>query len=254
MGFFSNNYKKEVLDFITTRFDDIEDIECMRYGSYGESASDEIVNENMDNLAYQTDARWCRNGISKCVFYFDEYPDIVIKVPFEGCVVCHYDVDGPHVIEDNDKRLFKNANGEDNKGNTDRMSWDYCYAEAKNYESAESIGIQEAFAATEFIGTYNRDGIDIYVYISEYIEAESKCYKGASDETKDIANDILDYYDYFGMSVTNMWWLIDAYGRTKADMIIKFLSYNDINDLHSYNWRIDKDGNRRIIDYSSFND
>lgn len=254
MGFFSDRYKKEVLDFIASKFDDIENIDCMRYGSYGESASDEVVNENMDNLAYQTDARWCRNGISKCVFYFDEYPDIVIKVPFEGCVKCHYDIDIPHVVEDDSKRLFKNANGKENSSDIDRLCWDYCYAEAKNYELAESLGIQNVFAATEFIGIYNRGGLDIYVYISEYIGAENEYYKNTSDGTMQMATDILNRYDYSDMSCNILWWLIDTYGQAKADMIIKFLSCNDINDLHSYNWRIDKDGNRRIIDYSSFND
>lgn len=161
-----------------------------------------------------------KSGVSKGVFFCDELPEIVIKVP-----------------------IMNDA--------------DYCKKELDNYMKAEDEGFENYFAEIEFFGEY--EGIPFYIQIAADNEtARSSLWNSAKaevvinglcsadssdDEKKDAADDFL--YDLSDED------RIDIFFGGVSIEFLNFLMKNEINDLHEGNIGII--GERKVIfDYSGW--
>ena len=245
MAYFTKEYKEETLNFIDERLSDLHDIEYIMYGSDGGDFSEDVVNDRIATAGYDMMASWHSCGASKCVFNFEEYDDIVFKIPFCGCLYVEYDDDTDEYIIEDEICEFTCA-GDDNVN-----QWDYCETEAKNYIKAVEAGLEDIFAPTEFIG-YSHN---VPIYISKNIKRGSGAFKPQNSErSMNAAVSIKSNTKYYEINDKYLAWYIDKHGETRANELISFLNDNYINDLHCANWRTDDNGDIKIIDYSSWND
>lgn len=133
-----------------------------------------------------------------------------------------------------------------------KLRRDYCGLEAEHFAEAKRLGLDEFFAATEFV-MYCKG---IRVYIAEraevgYERLSSDLYeKLESSGMKE--NEIIDTICEVDECCEFMNWLVPYYADSdKADELFEFLNESDINDLHSGN--IGYIGERLVlIDYSGY--
>ncbi len=204
------------------------------FGSDGELDLDDLVYDNLLQMQNDMGAEWFEYGMTKVVFAFGgDLEKYVIKIPFMG-VYYHEMRDG---IEDLATVFFNEAGyGNDN-------CWDYCETEAENYQYALEEGVADFFAATYYLGDY--EGCPIY--ISEKVTENDEPDYDSYDRAQFIP---VWYEKIFGKEITN-------YLSCKYDNIIdllRFLDDYDIDDMHESNFCILKNGNIKIIDYSSYRD
>ena len=246
MGYFTEEYKEEAFKFINNKMSYISTIDYISYGGDGEDYTEEFISDRIDEAAYEMGAEWGKCGASKCVFKFDQYPDIVFKIPFEGSISSYYDDEEDEYFLDEDVSYFQYA-GDENK-----RTWDYCETEARNYEKAIESGVEKVFAPTEYLGMTK---FDIPVYVSENIESKNSMYSvNPSNDSIKTAKSMSESCGYWSIPDRFLALYIDSYGEEEASNLISFLKDNQIYDLHTANWKLDSNGNIRIIDYSSWND
>lgn len=167
-------------------------------------------------------------GCSKLVLFFDEFPDIVIKIPFLGVRIL--DEDGDIVTH----RSFCK---------------DYCDCEVNIYYDSFYYDLQDIFAAEKFIGLYN----GVLFYAQERCDQEYCGLREVTEDSKSKACKLsekkkLGKYselrDYLPV-------IIDQYGEEYADRLLDFIEEKDISDLHDGNIAF-YHGVFKFIDYSSF--
>ena len=133
-----------------------------------------------------------------------------------------------------------------------KLRRDYCGLEAAHFAEAKELGLEEFFAATEFVMYYN----SVKVYVAE--RAEVSLERLSSDlyeklESDGMAEDqIRDTIDEADSCCEFMEWLLPYYSdEDRVSKLFDFLNEADINDLHSGN--IGYIGNRLVlIDYSGY--
>lgn len=251
MSYFSTEYKNEVFSFMKNKLVNICDFDYISFGSDGESTSDEYVNDKIECAACDMGATWGDCGVSKAVFKFREFPDIVVKIPFKGYLNCEYAWDEEDEYWDFSSVESIATYDFENAGYNNLRCWDYCETESSNYELAVKAGVDSIFAPTEYIGEY----MGIHLYISEYIS--NSFYFGdisCQDESKKTVKTIKENEKYYDISLDILGWYLEQNGKDKTSQLIKFLKDNNIHDLHSGNWKMTDDGQVKIIDYSSWND
>lgn len=204
-----------------------------------------------NEIAEEMGARWCNAGVSKVVFYFDEFPEIVFKIPFIGVRLLNEDGDYFNC------KYYSEANSIDSSF-AEFSDSDYCAIEAELFNLADYYGVGSIFAKTEYAGEYKQ----IPFYISEKIESPNfydydyNYYRHASVETKKTAQNILrdsDCEDY-NFNVTYLALIIDQYGKAMAEEFMYFITVFKVQDLHCGNVGWDSNNNFRIFDYSGFRD
>lgn len=133
-----------------------------------------------------------------------------------------------------------------------KLRRDYCGLEAAHFAEAKELGLEEFFAATEFVMYYN----NVRVYVAE--RAEVSFERLSSDLYEKLESDgmeedrILDTIDEADSCCEFINWLLPYYtDEDKMNRLFEFLNESDINDLHSGN--IGYIGNRLVlIDYSGY--
>ena len=222
-------YLNSLFDFLKDRIDKLSENEseqiCWRYeDDYDECEMEDWHFDIVDKLG----GRYS-NGCSKIVLFFDEYPDIVVKIPFEGIRYVDCDKDFEVVNE----RHF---------------SQDYCSSELDIYYEALNVDLEDVFAEEAYIGCYH--GISLYAAerCSEYYFWSVK---EPSEDSKKKAEQILpsgycEMKEYLPI-------IIEQYGEEFAEKLVSFIEEFEINDLHNGNVGV-KDGMFKFIDYSSYDD
>lgn len=141
---------------------------------------------------------------------------------------------------------------------------DFCEREVENYRKAEEKNLQQYFAATYLFSII--DGM--YVTIQEAVEVD---YGVFSDMFFDSVRSYYSKDDFnseeeYNVAVWESAEDLDNDERIYAifgnkdesnkdiDKLVDFIEDNDINDLHSGNWGIAKDGAYVIMDFSGFVD
>ena len=133
-----------------------------------------------------------------------------------------------------------------------KLRRDYCGLEAEYFAEAKQLGLDEFFAATEFVMYCN----NIRVYVAERAEVSFER----------LSSDLYEKLESSGMKESKIWdtineadsccefldWLVPYYAdNDKAEELFNFLNESDINDLHSGN--IGYIGDRLVlIDYSGY--
>lgn len=170
----------------------------------------------------------------------------------DGCIFygSNYDV---HVASGASKVVFWTDCGDSVfKMGFNKLRCDYCGLEAEYFAEAKKLGLDEFFAATEFVMYYN--GIRIYKAERAEVSFErlsSDLYEKLKSDGMD-EDTISDTIDEADSCCEFMNWLVPYYTDSeKADELFEFLNESDINDLHSGN--IGYIGNRLVlIDYSGY--
>ena len=168
------------------------------------------------------------HGVSKLVIFLNESE--VIKIPLNGIFEYCYEYD---------EYVFNPFHTED-----------YCAVEENIYYEAESEGIEEFFAKTEYVGQadcgtliYKSERVLPY-YCENTLEMRRKV---PSNEAKDSANKVDTPLPFD--------WLVrayDYYGEEKVKHLISFIEEHDLHDFHSDNVGFRKNGAPVILDYSDY--
>lgn len=181
--------------------------------------------EGLDEIAEDT-GYTIDFGLSKIMVDFDEYSDWVIKVPR---------LDG-------------------------RMRQNFCELEAKNYEAARRVHLNEFFAETYFVDRF----FDIPVYIQKRMtirrqEIDDKLYSYAKENficSQDL-EDEYDHDDYIHSTIDDFEAFdslnavfSDFYSEDKIKEVAQFCTEEEINDFHSGNFGYDEKGMPKLIDFS----
>lgn len=175
----------------------------------------------------------CSAGCSKSVYKLKDDDDFVIKIPFNG----YYEID--------ERIPFSGANCLWGTEFSLASEWDYCDVESLVYCAAESLGLEEFFAKTEYIG----DFMSHPIYISKC--AEKFClpdYRYRNDYSKDIIDKSKKKKE---MDYDIIACLILDHGEEKVDKLLEFINKIGLNDFHTGNFGI-VDGKIRLIDYSGY--
>ena len=217
--------KKEIYNYLYNLFQEVsEDIETLEWcPSFEKDAF------SQHRLFTSDDIEFIGNGCSKWVFSLKRFPDIVFKIPFRGMSFS----DG--------RESFQYAKDYD-------QGWDYCAMEEIIYRKAVYAGVGNFFPETYYLGKVG--GLRIYTAekMQSYILP-----KLFSEKAKKVADKCSYYYKEFPIEMAQG--LIDSgYKLWEIAELASFLAEEEIYDLYSENFGLDKEGKLYIIDFSSFND
>lgn len=199
-----------------------------------------LCDENFEDLIYYRSNNFAKElidiaedtgytidfGLSKIMVDFDKHSDWVIKVPR---------LDG-------------------------RMKQNFCEIEAKNYEAARRVHLDEFFAETYFVDRF----FDIPVYVQKRMkikrqEIDDKLYSYA-EENFSCSQDFEDEYDrddYIQSTIDDFEpfdslnaVFSDFYSTEEIEDVARFCVEEEINDFHSGNFGYDEKGMPKLIDFS----
>lgn len=221
-------YLDGLFDFLKDRMDELSSDEveqlCWRY----EDDCEYEVEDWHESLIEELGCERYAIGCSKIVLFFEEYPDVVIKIPFDGIRTIDYDKDYEVV----DSRNFH---------------LDYCAEELNIWYEAINAGVEKVFAEEAFIGRYR--GVPLYV-----AERCSGRYRRAEEPSEDSKNKAKKMTEGVYLEVAEyLPLIIHQYGEEFAEKVLNFVNDYSIDDLHDNNVGL-KDGMFKFIDYSSYDD
>lgn len=228
--------KSELIDFVKHRFKGIEKFydNLWDYDLDTEEATDRTRQQNYQEIADFVGAEDYKNGASKLVLFFDEFPQYIIKIPLFGYAEIEYD-DYLNVTVSSDKLAYI------------EYGKNYCEEEAHIYKEAKAKGIEEFFAKTEFLTTI--EGIDIY-YSKKVVRASKyELQREKLDEAKSLRN----YYEV-DLASSYIAQMLLYTSIDKIKVLLSFIYEHSIWDLIDDNVFIDKDGHVQLVDYSSFDE
>lgn len=239
------NITMEIRKNILAKFDGV----CLD-GVLTELNWEDVIIGNMKGVPYRT-----ASGVSRCVFMFPDFPNLVVKIPFTGSGTEYedeYDYNEPY----EDFYCASSGCGEHKL----KRKWDYCEAEITVYKDAVTSGVSDFFAETVCIGEIDNHPIYVQeiatIYYDVYFDYE--CEYSGEDKKKnrssimEKSNNSLSEDDCW---IVNQVWLaafVEEYGVTAAIDLITFLKSEGVDDLHSKNLGF-IDDKPVIVDYASFN-
>lgn len=192
-------------------------------------------------------------GSSKVCLFFDSLPDKVIKIPLI------------HNVSKQQEKIMARDYYFSNKRTNYYVNQDLCALEVQNYHNAQRAGIDNFFAAEEFVMNYH--GVPVYIqdkvkynYIDSerYMEDWEDCEEPEELEVLKKIDKIVEekrYGKIIDILLESIGFVIDLYnysGEETFVSILDFLYYNDINDLHEENIGYGFNGNPMFFDYSGF--
>lgn len=253
---FSSDYKNEMRKFVEQALKG-----SMKYLKYywmntdkyrcASEYREEIYNEAIEK---NTDSSFkVKNGASKLAIMFEEFEDVVFKIPFIGSATLR-EMEGEYMPYDIDS--FRYADDE-------YGGWNYCMTDQHVYDRLyyEAKEITDFFCEVEFLGFVD----DHPVYIQERVDKtlEDVDFDSYSKEHP-VSGDSLDFCQkrWFEDSLNDLAWgnkhinmlfakIYDDYGEDVAEELLRYM-VEDIDDLHELNYGINKEGYIRVFDYSGF--
>ena len=239
----SNKYRQELIDFLENALKYIDVAELAKHYNNAN-------NWKYDELLAHTDCYY-KLGASKIVLCFDEFDDIVIKIPFTG-----------HFISGEYEEFYYAGL---NVNTTLDNDWDYCEAEMTIFQEIESDypELTDFFCETEFLGYIQEHPFYIQERVKtvaskmdsqEYLETYSP-----SEENIKSLSESLEYSDFIGFltdkdDTLNIFGVsCDNYGIDLIKELIEFCDKH-IEDLHNSNYGFNNEGVIQIFDYCGFND
>lgn len=179
---------------------------------------------NDEELSLEIDCDDWASGASKMVFFYDEFPDLVIKIPLHG---------------DYHDDYYCYAQFAEHE-------WDYCESESAIYNFAVDAGLETFFAETEYVGTVG----DIPIYCSARCSTRIGRYNFKDNNSEDKASALSD-------GTIGSWYLavmIDQQGEEKVRNLLDFIDRYELDDFHPGNIGVNSEGTMVLIDYSGYND
>lgn len=235
----------------------------------------DINEDNFDDLCdncFGNGVLYTDSGVSKGVLFLEDYPNLVVKIPFTCCAdedrECSY-----YSSEEDDETAWTQEYldiGFDSAWQSlpdylqDKLErrWDYCEVETLLFADAIDEGVSDFFAETVLIGfshdhpVYVQKKARIYGEQSEYNDHELLFIRNAMETIKKemVAYDnSLNVDDSFIAAPSE--WIIDFYlyyGAKELVNLCHFIAETGIEDLHPDN--VGYINHRPVItDYASFN-
>lgn len=132
------------------------------------------------------------------------------------------------------------------RANFQGYDWDYCNIEAQITECYESMAIENFFAKTYYLCDIQNHPI----YIQEYVPLDLYDIKISEKSYNDSKNFSSKQFDQHGISI----FIENRSGEELSNLqdFLDFLEEFRIEDIHTGNIRIDRNGKARIVDYSGY--
>lgn len=252
---FSSDYKNEMRKFIEQIL--TGSMKYLKYywmnSDYGMSPSEyreTVYHETIEENTASSFKVKC--GASKLAIIFEEFGDVVFKIPFIGSATLET-MEGSYAPCNIEAFTYADSDG----------GWNYCLADKYVYEriTNEADDIEDFFCEVEFL-----DWIDDHpIYIQERVSKtiDDVDFDSYSQEHP-VSKDSLDFCeeDWFQDSLKDLSWgntkisvlfakIYDDYGENIAEELLRYM-IEEIDDLHELNYGINEDGYIRIFDYSGF--
>lgn len=237
----SNKYRQELIDFLGNVLKDIDIQEVARHKTSAHS---------FYSTLFKKVGCTCDLGASKIVLFFEEFDDVVIKIPFTGQYM------------NGEYEEFSYA-GMNIPSGCLYHDWDYCEAEEAIYQEilSEYPELADFFCETEYLMSiqdhpiYVQDrvkNITAQMDESEYVEKYSPSKKSIKivdenfQETSFFSSDWDTFLAIFGV----------ACDKCGFDLVKDLCDFCDeyIEDIHDSNFGFNSDGIIKIFDYCGFND
>lgn len=252
---FSSDYKNEMRKFLNHILKG-----SMMYLKYywmntddDKSASEmreEIYHEVLDNNTSLPFKIKC--GASKLAIMFEEFEDVVFKIPFIGSAALD-EMEGQYMPYGIDAFRYATHDG----------SWNYCAADKDVYQRMLDCSpeLEDFFCEIEFLTFIDNhpvyiqeradktiEDINFDNYKREYPVSHNSLDFCEEDSVKDSLRDLA-----WGNTNLNVLFakIYDDYGEDIAEELLRYMT-EEIYDLHELNYGINKDGYIRIFDYSGF--
>lgn len=192
-------------------------------------------------------ASWESNGMTKTVFGFEEYPDLVFKIPYRG-IACDIDQTYEDDIDQVNWRKCSFSCGQgDVAMGTLAAQWDYLSYEEYLFRKAQKEGIDFAFTPVYYIGTHN----GLRTYVQPYILPDL-CDVDGDSYDKSLGNYLVDHNGDISEDILLKFYA--NYGHEDTMKCLEFLDSNHVDDLHDLNFGMAEDGSPKILDYAGFRD
>lgn len=225
-------YLNDLFDFLKGRLDmltsdEVDQLHWCYEDEYDECEIECWHEEIIDKLGCTRYALGC----SKIVLFFDEYPDVVVKIPFDG--VRSVDSGKDFEVVTNEWNFIHN----------------YCAEELDIWYEAVEANVEKVFAEEAFVGRYH----DLSLYAAERCNMDYgyAAMTAPSEDSKEKAKKITkDVYSEANEYIPT---IIEQHGEEFAKKVLDFIEEFDINDLHSDNVGF-KCGLFKFVDYSSYDD
>ena len=169
-------------------------------------------------------ANYACNGATKVVFFFDELPDLVVKIPFVG--------------DDEDCEF----------------EYDYCGREVDLTQIIDSIGCGDMICRTFFLGNYH----DRPIYVSEKATEDfcsgsrSHHYHSCQEDVQKLVQNWRWDFNCVRSGVSGVWErLLECFGKERVMELINVFEEWEVNDLHYGNIAY-KNKKPVFIDYSGY--
>lgn len=235
----------DVLRFFSNRLKKLDEVEMLSLQSMfvWEDGADAVIMNYYTKIRDKIGAKWVRCGISKIAFYFEELPDMVLKVPVRGHT---------YLLENNfgDLETVKEEpfdSAVDFYG--DQYNWDYCYAEMLLYNSAKRYMVEDFFLPLTFLGTSKK----IPVYCQPFVKVSTDGVAVSHDQIKsgkDMGKKTQTGVVLSGRAIAKF---VQTHGERDTERFLKFINNKEIEDLHSQNMGM-LDGKVVLIDYGGYRD
>ena len=239
-----SNYD-DVLRFFSNRLKNLDDVEKLSLQSMfvWEENAPEVNIDHYTKIRDKIGAKWMRCGISKIVFYFEELPNMVLKVPVRGHTYLLENNFGD--LETVEEKLFDSAVYLDG----DEYNWDYCYAEMLLYNSAKRYMVEDFFLPLTFLGTSKK----IPVYCQPFVKVSTDgviVSHGQIKSGRDMGKKTQTEIVLSGRAIAKF---VQTHGEKDTERFLKFINSKEIEDLHSQNMGM-LDGKVVLIDYGGYRD
>lgn len=254
----SNSKQKELIAYLEQIFDNVGievfswnwiDYSRERWGNLRNAEFYQEVVDQYPDVSFH-------HGASKVALEIEDFPEVVIKIPFMGDYKIHEDESEFDVTCLNSEWMdvFDSALGWGSK------EWDYCKAEVTmcDWIYKEYPSIFPFFAEIQFLMGYNDHPIYIQKKVEHIAEQDSDLLDYDERLSKKLYSKISDrYYESFSDedSIELFSRLLscayDKYNPKVINTLIRFCNDN-VNDLHAQNFGFNEDGIICIFDYSGY--
>ena len=222
----------KVRSFVYSRLDEVEGVmwDTINYYEICEENYDEDEDEEghgyytLREVADAMGANYACNGATKVVFFFDELPEVVVKIPFIG-----------------DDEGFE-------------FEIDYCAREAQVSEALDEAGCGDMVCRTYFLGNYH----DRPIYVSERATEDfhsgslSHHYHSCKEDVHQLVQNLRWDYSCVRSGVTDVWEnMLDCFGKERVMELINVFEEWEVNDCHYGNIAY-KNEKPVFIDYSGY--
>lgn len=256
-------FDSDLSNFLIKKFSFLTSYERTALTFRFEDECGDMYDDYFDYVKDVIGADWYATGCTKSVWHFEEFPDVVIKIPFVGYGCIENYLWSNHIVgitEAISNRFIDFDDIELNDFNfytytkaNNRLMYEcdndnYCGAEAYVFEEAVKAGVDKAFAFTKYLMAIN----DVLFYVSECVDNIDSHARTNNEKIRYSAECLKNEHKYTRLDDADLENIIIDYGFSFAQKLLNFLDEWDVDDLGYSNLGASDEGEFKIIDYASY--